>query len=76
MEAIVLFAAVAALILLAVTSMRYGVDSREGFTSKEREPASHEIVRAESSATRRGRPSVWAFTLPVPRKCVSASCGA
>ena len=80
MEATILFVAVAALILLAVTSMRYGVDSREEFASKRREPASHGIVRAESSATRRHRPSVWAFMLPaippVPRKCVSAHCGA
>ena len=39
MEATILFVAVAALILLAVTSMRYGVDSRDGFASKERELA-------------------------------------
>jgi hypothetical protein len=80
MEATILFVAVAALILLAVTSMRYGVDSREGYDSKERELTRRGIVRAESAATRRRRPSVWAFmlplTLPVPRKCVSASCGA
>jgi hypothetical protein len=79
MEATILFVAVAALILLAVTSMRYGVDSREGYASKERELARRGIVRAES-ATGRRRPAVWAFmlplTLPVPRKCVSASCGA
>ena len=36
MEATILFAAVAVLILLAVTSMRFGVDSREGFVSPER----------------------------------------
>ena len=81
MEAIVLFVAVAALILLAVTSMRYGVASREGFASSEREPALHGSVRAESSATR-GRQSSAAKRLnfvpgrAVPRKCVSASCGA
>ncbi len=57
MEATILFVAVAALILLAVTSMRYGVDSREGFASKERELARRGIVRAESSATRRRQPS-------------------
>jgi hypothetical protein len=34
MEATVLFVAVSALILIAVTSMRFGVDSREGFVSK------------------------------------------
>ena len=81
MEAIVLFVAVAALILLAVTSMRYGVDSREGFASKEREPASHGVVRAASSATRRRQSSAakrlnFVPGLAVPRKCVSASCGA
>jgi hypothetical protein len=35
MEATILIVAVSALILLAVTSMRYGVDSRGGFSSKE-----------------------------------------
>ena len=30
-----LFAAIALLILLAATSLRYGVDSREGYTTKE-----------------------------------------
>ena len=39
MEASSLFVGLALLILLAVTSMRYGVDSREGFASKEREVA-------------------------------------
>jgi hypothetical protein len=81
MEAIVLFVAVAALILLAVTSMRYGVESREGFASREREPAAHGIGRAESSATRRRQSSAakrlnFVPGLAVPRKCVSASCGA
>ena len=36
MEATMLVVAVVALILLAVTSTRYGVDSRDGFASKER----------------------------------------
>jgi len=81
MEAIVLFVAVAALILLAVTSMRYGVDSREGFASSERESAAHGIGRAESLATRRRQSSAakrlnFVPGLAVPRKCVSASCGA
>jgi hypothetical protein len=79
MEATILFIAAAALILLAVTSMRYGVDSREGFASKERGTASHGIVRAESSVTRRRLPSAarrlnFVPGLAVPRKCVSASC--
>jgi hypothetical protein len=80
MEATILFVAVSALILIAVTSMRFGVDSREGFASQERELISQGMVRAEPSATRRRRSSVRAFmlplTLPVPRKCVSATCGA
>ena len=76
MEATMLFVAVSALILIAVTSMRFGVDSREGFASKERDLASQGIREAESSVTQRRRPSVWAFVLPVPRKCVSATCGA
>ncbi len=81
MEATILFVAVAALILLAVTSMRYGVDSREEISSKERGPASPGIVRAESSATRRRLPSAarrlnFVPGLAVPRKCVSATCGA
>ncbi|MBA3450401.1 MAG: hypothetical protein H0T18_04230 [Chloroflexia bacterium] len=44
MEASSLFIAVAMLILLAVTSMRYGVDSRDAFASKERELAARGIV--------------------------------
>ena len=44
MEATMLFVAVTVLILLAVTSMRFGVDSREGLASKERESARHGIV--------------------------------
>ncbi len=44
MEATSLFIAVAMLILLAVTSMRYGVDSRDVFASKERELAARGIV--------------------------------
>ena len=81
MEATILFVAVAALILLAVTSAHYGVDSREIFASKERESAPQGIVRAESSATRRRQPSAarrpnFVPGLAVPRKCVSAPCGA
>ena len=81
MEAVILFVAVATLILLAVSSMRYGVDSREGFASKERGPVSPGIVRAESSATRHRLPFAarrlnFVPGLAVPRKCVSASCGA
>jgi hypothetical protein len=82
MEATMLFVAVASLILLAVTSMRYGVDSREAFSAKERELARRGIVWSESSATRNRQPVAekrWRLGMPrlvVPRKCVSASCGA
>jgi hypothetical protein len=82
MEATILFVAVASLILLAVTSMRYGVDSREAFRSKERELARRGIVWSGSSATRNRQPVAvarWKLNMPrraVPRKCVSASCGA
>ena len=80
MEPTILFVAVAAVILLAVTSMRYGADSREGFVAKEREPASRGRDRARSSPTRRRPRSKGVFfsslITPVPRKCVSATCGA
>jgi hypothetical protein len=38
-EATILFAAVTALILLAVTALRYGVESRDGFASQARDLA-------------------------------------
>jgi hypothetical protein len=38
MEATILFVAVAALILLAVTSLRFGVDSRDSSAAPERWP--------------------------------------
>jgi hypothetical protein len=47
-----LFAAIAALTLLAVTSMRFGVDSREAFASKERELAARGFVWERSLAPR------------------------
>jgi hypothetical protein len=82
MEATILFVAVAALILLAVTSMRYGVDSREGISSKERELARPGIGQGGAPETRNRQPVAaarWKLGIPrlaVPRKCVSASCGA
>jgi hypothetical protein len=82
MEATILFVAVASLILLAVTSSHFGADSREEFASKEDRPASPGMPRAESSAPRRRQPSTarrLSFStsgLVVPRKCVSAACGA
>jgi hypothetical protein len=81
-EATVLFVAISALILIAVTSMRFGVDSREAFASKERDLARRGIVWDRSSATRDRQPSAagrlrFSMTrLTVPRKCVSATCGA
>ena len=44
MEAIILIAAVGLLTLLAVSAMRYGVDSREGFASTDRNPAQRGFV--------------------------------
>jgi hypothetical protein len=37
MEATILFTAIGLLILLAAAAMRYGVDSREGYPTKERD---------------------------------------
>jgi hypothetical protein len=82
METAILFVAVATLILLAVTSVRYGVDSREPVSSKEREFARHGIVWDRSPASRNRQPAApprLKLSMPrlaVPRKCVSASCGA
>ena len=84
MEATILFVAIAALILLAVTSMRYGVDSRDGFASTERELAARGIGRSGSPARREHQmaPATRvALSLPVPEKepakpCVPAPCGA
>jgi hypothetical protein len=44
MEVTMLFVAVGALILLAVTSMRYGIDSRDGFAAQDRAVAARRIV--------------------------------
>ena len=66
MEASILIAAIGALVLLAVTSQRYGVDSRPGFPSKERElagrgmtwrnsPARDRLMAREVSDARRRR---------------------
>jgi hypothetical protein len=44
MEVITLVVSVAALTLLAVTSMRYGVDSRESFAAQDREVDARRIV--------------------------------
>ena len=82
MEATILFVAVASLILLAVTSMRYGVDSRERVSSQERELASRGIGRADPASSRRRqrlatrRVRFSTSRLAVPRKCVSTPCGA
>ena len=50
MEVNILFAALAALILLAVTSMRYGVDSRDGFPTKEQEMGARGVTWSTVSA--------------------------
>jgi hypothetical protein len=49
-ELSILVVALAALILLAVTSLRFGVDSREGFESKERDLAARGLVWTTSAA--------------------------
>jgi hypothetical protein len=54
-------AAFAALILLAVTAMRYGVDSREAFVSEERELAARGMEWGIPSATPQRRK-------PAPRR--------
>jgi hypothetical protein len=84
MEATILFVAIAALILLAVTSMRYGVDSRDGFASTEREMAASGIARGGSLATRQHQMAPLTpvtSSLPVSeqepvKSCVPAPCGA
>jgi hypothetical protein len=84
MEVTILFVAVAALILLAVTSMRYGVDSRDGFASTEHELAARGIARSGALATREHQKAPTArltMSLPVPEQepvkpCVPAPCGA
>ena len=48
-----LFVGLALLILLAVTSMRYGVDSRDGFRGKRREPVPLGIVWDVSPSQRK-----------------------
>ena len=53
MEATSLFVAIGLLILLAATSMRYGVDSRDAFASKERELAMRGIVWGGPRQTRK-----------------------
>ena len=44
MESSILFVALAALILLAATSLRFGADSRDAFVSKEHELAMRGFV--------------------------------
>jgi hypothetical protein len=83
MEATILFVAVAALILLAVTSMRYGVDSRDGFASKERELAAGGIISGGPIAARdRPKTSIARLNTDVPgqervqpKVCIPAPCG-
>ncbi len=52
MEATSLYVAIGLLVLLAVTSMRFGVDSREEFPSKERDQATRGIMRIETPTAR------------------------
>jgi hypothetical protein len=50
MELTTLIVALAVPIILAATSLRFGVDSREGFPSKERELAARGLVWKTSPA--------------------------
>ena len=50
MELAILIVALAALILLAVTSLRFGVDSRDGFPTKESDLAARGLVWKSSAA--------------------------
>lgn len=52
MEAAILFTALAVLILLAIASLRYGVDSREAFASAEHELARRGIVWSVAPSAR------------------------
>ena len=83
MELTIPFAAVAALILLAVTSMRYGVDSREGFASKEQNLAARGIVwdRSLPERNRHAAPGGRVIRLNLRRQessgdRLAAPCGA
>ena len=83
MEATILFVAVAALILLAVTSMRYGVDSRDGFSAKEREMVARGIIWGRPLLERNpSKISPARLNRDVPEQervqpdaCVPAPCG-
>ena len=79
MEATSLFVAIGLLILLAVTSMRYGVDSRDAFASKERELAARGIVWGGPSKARdrSGQPIALASRQNQNRdECTVLPCGA
>jgi hypothetical protein len=52
MELSILLTALATLILLAVTSSRFGVDSREGFLAWDRDLATRSTLEAESFTDR------------------------
>ena len=83
MEVTSLFVAVAVLILLAVTSMRYGVDSRDGFASKERELAAQGIIWGEPltardlprSSAARLNPDLHGQERVQSEVCAAAPCG-
>lgn len=77
MEALTLLVAVAALILLAVAAMRHGVDSREGFFTKERELAGRGLVWG-GTATARDRTLARELRAAHDRRlqtgCLTATC--
>jgi hypothetical protein len=74
-----LVVALAALILLAVTSMRYGADSRQGFASKERELAARGMIWDGLIPMRGTRGPSSPRTTPSPvqaGECLLTPCGA
>ena len=75
-EATSLFVAMAMLILLAVTSMRFGVDSREAFSTKERELAARGIVWGGASSAADRRLAREARPTTPAGDCVPAPCAA
>ena len=83
MELTIPFAAVAALILLAVTSMRYGVDSRDAFASKERELAARGVTWDRSLPERNRHVALGGRVIRLNLRrqesnddCLAAPCGA
>ena len=77
MELNSLFIGVALLILLAVTSLRYGVDSRDGFSTRRSDLAPRGILGEAPSVGRRPPAAVKvAETRAAPLECALEPCAA